>query len=275
MEIAEFGQAKADWLRRFLALPNGIPSHDALGRVFRRLDPEQFQAGFLDWVQSASQLPQGELLAIDGKTLRGSGDRGAGLRPLYLVSTWAATNRLTLGQVRTTAHSGELYANLKDAFQYTAGTGGAAECRTVNKGHGRREVRQCRGIPTGRSSLYRLPRGLATARSVAQVSYQRRAGDIAPEQQYYLCSCPLTAAAFLQNARAHWTIENRRHWFLDVAFDEDHNRARTGHAPGNLAVVRQLALNLLRQEQSLKADLQAKRKRAGWDYAYLQKVLSS
>lgn len=86
MEIAEFGQAKAECLRRLLSLPNGIPSHDTLGRVFRRLDPEQFQAGFLDWARSVRRLTQREVIAIDGKTLRGSGDRGAGLRPL----TWSA-----------------------------------------------------------------------------------------------------------------------------------------------------------------------------------------
>lgn len=326
VEIAEFGRAKADWLRRFLALPNGIPSHDTLGRVFSRLDPEQFQAGFLEWARSVSQLTQGEVVAIDGKTLRGSGDRGAGLRPLHLVSAWAAANRLTLGQVRTTAHSneitaipqllrlldlrgclvtidamgcqksiarqivvsgadyllavkgnqGELYANLQDAFQCAAGTGATAECRAVSKGHGRLEVRQCRVITDREELAYIDPRGeWPQLRSVAQVSYQRQAAAAPPEQRYYLCSRSLTAAAFLQNSRTHWTIENSLHWVLDVAFDEDHNRARTGHAPGNLAVVRQLALNLLRQEKSLKVGVQAKRKRAGWDCDYLQKVLSS
>ncbi len=110
VEIAEFGPAKVDWRRRFRSRPNGIPSHDTLGRVFRRLDPEQFQAGFLDWARSVRQLTQGEVIAIDGKTLRGSGDRGAGRRPLHLVSPWAAANRLTLGPVRSTAHSNEITA---------------------------------------------------------------------------------------------------------------------------------------------------------------------
>ena len=110
VEIAEFGQARADWLRGFLALPNGIPSHDTLGRVFSRLDPEQFQAGFLDWVRSISELTQGEGVAIDGKTLRGSGDRQAGRWPLPLVSAWATANRLTLGQVKTSAKSNEITA---------------------------------------------------------------------------------------------------------------------------------------------------------------------
>ena len=87
----------------------------------------------------------------------------------------------------------------------------------------------------GGAGLYRSPRDWPQLRSVAQVSYQRPAGDIALEQRHYLGDRPLTAAAFLQMARDHWTIENRRHWVLDVAFDEDHNRVRTGHAPGSLA----------------------------------------
>lgn len=322
VEIAEFGQAKADWLRRFLALPNGIPSHDTLGRVFRRLDPEQFQAGFLDWVRSVSQRTQGEVVAIDGKTLRGSGDRAAGRRPLHLVSAWATANRLTLGQVRTTAHSneitaipqllqlldlrgclvtidamgcqksiarqivageadyllavkgnqGQLYANLQDAFRCAEGSD---SCREVGKGHGRVEVRPCRVIADREELAYIDPAGeWPNLSSVAQVSYERHAGVAAMEQRYYLCSRPLNAADFLQSVRAPWGIENRLHWVLDVAFDEDHCRVRTDNAPANLSVVRQLVLNLLRRESSRKVGIQAKRKRAGWDYDYLQKVLA-
>ena len=322
VEIAEFGQAKADWLRRFLALPNGIPSHDTLGRVFRRLDPEQFQAGFLDWVRSVSRLTQGEVVAIDGKTLRGSGDRAAGRRPLHLVSAWATANRLTLGQVRTTAHSneitaipqllqlldlrgclvtidamgcqkaiarqivageadyllavkgnqGQLYANLQDAFRCAEGSD---SCREVGKGHGRVEVRHCRVSADREELAYSDPAGeWPSLSSVAQVSYERQAGVAATEQRYYLCSRVLTAADFLQSARAHWGIENRLHWVLDVAFDEDHCRVRTDNAPANLSVVRQMALNLLGRESSRKVGIQAKRKRAGWDYDYLQKVLA-
>ena len=81
VEIAEFGQAKADWLRGFLLLPNGIPAHDTLGQVFSRRDPEQFQAGFRDGAPPINELTQGEVVAIDGKTLRGSGDRSPGRRP--------------------------------------------------------------------------------------------------------------------------------------------------------------------------------------------------
>ena len=325
VEIAEFGQAKAEWLRGFLALPNGIPSHDTLGRVFSRRDPEQFQAGFLDWVRSISELTQGEGVAIDGKTLRGSGDRSSGRRPLHLVSAWASANRLTLGQVKTSAKSneitaipqllelldlrgclvtidamgcqksiarqivageadyllavksnqGQLYANLQDAFRCAEEWDPLGSCREVSKGHGRLEVRECRIITDREELAYIDPAGeWPQLSSVAQVSYERQAGVAPTEQRYYICSRRLTAAEFLQSARAHWGIENQLHWALDVAFDEDNCRVRTGNAAGNLSVVRQMALNLLRREPSRKVGIKAKRKRAGWDGDYLQKILA-
>ena len=325
VEIAEFGQAKADWLRGFLALPNGIPSHDTLGRVFSRLDPEQFQAGFLDWVRSISELTQGEVVAIDGKTLRGSGDRGSGRRPLHLVSAWASANRLTLGQVKTAAKSneitaipqllarldlrgclvtldtmgcqksiarqivaseadyllavksnpGQLYDQRQDAFRCTEELDPLDRCREVSKGHGRLEVRQCRVIADREELAYMDPAGeWPQLSSVAQVSYERQAGVGTTEQRYYVSSRRLTAAEFLPSAWDPWVVENQLHWVLDVAFDEDHCRARTGNAAANLSVVRQMALNLLRREPTRKVGIKAKRKRAGWDGDYLQKILA-
>ena len=97
-------------MSRFLRLPNGIPSHDTFGRVFGRLDPDQFGACFMNWVQSVAELTQGEVVAIDGKTLRRCHDRGQGRAPLHLVSAWAAQNHLALGQTRTQAHSNEITA---------------------------------------------------------------------------------------------------------------------------------------------------------------------
>ena len=98
--IAEFGRAKADWLKTFLALPNGIPSHDTFGRVFARLSPWHFQDCFTAWVQSLTpQLAaQGELVPLDGKTLRRSYDSGSGQAAIHMVHAWAVNNRLVLGQ---------------------------------------------------------------------------------------------------------------------------------------------------------------------------------
>ena len=110
---------------------------------------------------------------------------------------------------------------------------------------------------------------------MARVSYRRDAATDAPtDTRYYICSYPADAATLLASARSHWSIENSRHWVLDGAFYEDHSRVRTGHAHQNLAVIRHLALNLLKQGRTTKVGIKAKRKKAGWDYDYLLKVLS-
>lgn len=107
-EIATFGQKRRAWLQRFLPLPNGIPSHDTFERVFDRLDPQAFQACFHAWVQAVQEVLSIKHVAIDGKTLRGSGS--AKLGPLHLVSAWATAQRLSLGQVAVDAKSNEITA---------------------------------------------------------------------------------------------------------------------------------------------------------------------
>ena len=111
--IALFGWGKEEWLRTFLELPNGIPSHDTFGRVFSQLDPEEFQRCFMEWTQGVADLVPGEVVAIDGKTARRSRDGpagSAGKRALHLVSAWASANTLTLGQVQTEEKSNEITA---------------------------------------------------------------------------------------------------------------------------------------------------------------------
>lgn len=107
--VEEFGRSKQAWLATFLALPGGIPSHDTFGRVFARIDPEQFQRSFLTWVQ-AIQSVHPEVIAIDGKTHRGSHDRPNGKAALHLISAWATENRLVLGQIAVDNKSNEITA---------------------------------------------------------------------------------------------------------------------------------------------------------------------
>jgi predicted transposase YbfD/YdcC len=109
-DIERFGNAKIDFFRNFLKLPNGIPSHDTFGRVFARLDPAALLTCIQAWLKAFRQTVDKELVAIDGKTLRGSFDTAAGQNPLHLVSAWATEARLVLGQVAVDAKSNEITA---------------------------------------------------------------------------------------------------------------------------------------------------------------------
>ena len=107
-DMALFGRCKADWFKTWLPLPNGIPSHDTFNRVFCLIDPSKFMECFLSWTQSVREAFAGELVALDGKTLRGSRAHGQG--PVHLVNVWAARNRLVLGQLKVADHSNEITA---------------------------------------------------------------------------------------------------------------------------------------------------------------------
>jgi predicted transposase YbfD/YdcC len=110
VEVQKFGSAKLGWLRRRLELPNGIPSHDTFGRVFRLIDPQKFQDCFLAWIRGVSDTTEGRLIPIDGKTVRRSSDTAVGKSPLHLVSAWAAANHLLLGQVAVGDKTNEITA---------------------------------------------------------------------------------------------------------------------------------------------------------------------
>lgn len=108
--IEDFGYEKLEWLRRFAPFRNGVPSHDCIANVVSRLSPKGFQACLLSWTQAVAQVTGGEIIAVDGKTGRGSRDRARGRLPLHMVSAWACTNRLVLGQEATEAKSNEITA---------------------------------------------------------------------------------------------------------------------------------------------------------------------
>jgi predicted transposase YbfD/YdcC len=108
--IEEFGKTKLKWLQTILELPNGIPSHDTFGRVFGLLNAEQFERCFINWIQAVHQITGGQVVAVDGKRLRGSHNRSLGKKALHMVSAWASANRLVLGQVKTEDKSNEITA---------------------------------------------------------------------------------------------------------------------------------------------------------------------
>ena len=327
--IADFGRAKQAWLSQFLELPNGIPSHDTFGRVFARLDPEQFQACFRQWVQAVFKRTKGQVVAVDGKQLCGSYDTEARKAAIQMVSAWANRNQLVLGQVKVHEKSNEipaipallklldvsgcivtvaamgcqkaiatqivesgadyvlalkenqeqLFTEVRDLFRY------AEECGfkpvvadyhlSDSKHHGRFE-RRCWTIaePELLHMLRDYEQG-ANLHTLVMVQAERTTPQQTTlETRFFISSLPAQAAPLLAAVYGYWGIENRLHWVLDVAFREDACRVRKDHAPHNLAIVRHIALNLLKQESSAKVGLKTKHLRAGWDEAYLLQVLS-
>jgi predicted transposase YbfD/YdcC len=328
VEIEDFGNAKHSWLKRFLSLPNGIPSHDTFGRVFSMLAPDEFGESFLSWVRAVSELTEGQVIAIDGKSLRRSHDRANGKSALHMVSAWASENHLVLGQTKTDEKSneitaipellnilelkscivtidamgcqkdiakqivdaeaeyvlavksnqGRLFENIKDVFECAERDGFEDVAHSyheqISKGHGRLEERRCWVITDPKQLAYVDEAGQWCAlKSIVLVRYNRD-DDKPQKSRYYICSLKVHAKKLLSVIREHLGIENGLHWVLDMAFDEDHSRVRAGHADHNLAVVRHMTLNMLKQEKTAKVGIKAKRKRAGWDEDYLLKVLS-
>lgn len=332
--MVTFATAKEAWLRTFLALPGGIPCHDTFGRVFAALDPEAFQACFLAWVQASVPGTAGQVVALDGKTLRGAHERSAGQRAVHMVSAWASDSGLVLGQVAVTEKSNEitaipallrvldlagatvtidamgcqtaiasqsiaqgadyvlalkknhptLYAEVERTFtieraEAFANTppGTCDYVRTVDKDHGRLEIRQHWVLHDPALLAYLNPTGAGVKLAgIGLVERHRQVGTHPPtrEQHYYLLSAPLAAAAFAATVRRHWGIENRVHWLLDVAFAEDACRVRAGHAARNLAVVRHLALNLLRLNTTRTGSIATKRFAAALDDTYRSTILA-
>jgi predicted transposase YbfD/YdcC len=147
---------------------------------------------------------------------------------------------------------------------------------TIGKGHGRIETRRAVVIDDAAVLAWVQERhGWPGVGAIGWMQAERRIGaEVTVEDRYYLLSRPLDAAAFSGAVRSHWGIENAVHWVLDVTFGEDQSRIRAGHAAENVAILRHIALNLLRQQPVKQASLKGRRKLAGWDTAYLVRVLS-
>lgn len=167
--------------------------------------------------------------------------------------------------------------DVQAAFESTTPDFQPHYAKTVNKGHGRVEIRQCwaTDAPDVLAFIqdYKTWSGL---RSLVKITSERRLPTKTESQtRYFITSLVPDPVQLLHVVRAHWQIENAFHWVLDIAFREDESRVRKDHAPRNLALLRRLALNLLSHETSLNVGVKAKRLRAGWDPPYLLKVLCS
>ena len=108
--VEEWGKSKESWLRRMLELPNGIPSHDTIGRLFRRINTAELERCFINWMKAAGEVVKGDVVAMDGKTVRGSYDRYTGKDAIHMISAWACQSKLVLGQLKTDDRSNEITA---------------------------------------------------------------------------------------------------------------------------------------------------------------------
>ncbi len=326
-EVELFGKLRHTWLKTFLELPHGIPSHDTFGRVFRLLDPKQLDQCFQHWMAAMAECTGGQLIAIDGKTIRRSFDKADHKAAIHMVSAWSETNALVLGQVATDEKSNEITAIprllkmlditdsvvtidamgcqkaiagqiikqkghyvlqvkknhaglhhvMEETFDELTGRGiddvSYAFHEEVDGGHGRIETRRI--WTTDWTGWYSDRKKWKHLQSFVCVESERTVGDqTSIERRYYISDLDSRdAQAMLGYIRGHWGIENKLHWSLDVTFREDGLRQRKGHSAENLSRIRRLALNLLRQDKSLKVGAKAKRFKASLDPNYLLKTL--
>lgn len=312
-DIAYWARAKEAWLRRFLVLRNGIPSEDTFLRIFRFLDPKQFETVFRGWVAGVVGAFSGTI-AVDGKTVRGSGNGGE--TAIHMVSAFSTELGVVLGQEKVAGKSNEITAIpvLLDALylkgflvsidamgcqkriarQITAKDGdyllmvkgnqpslleaietsfishhdveGVDRQGHAEKSHGRIVGQIASVLPAkGCVDLTDWPK----CKTIGRIDSIRTIGgkESGFERRYYISSRDLSADQLALAVRAHWGIENRLHWVLDVSFGEDGKTVRKDNAPQNLSLLRKIVLNLIRADTTVKrkASLRLKRKGAAWD----------
>jgi predicted transposase YbfD/YdcC len=324
-DIETFGEAKVEFLRKYLLYEHGIPSDDTLRRFFRAIDPKQFQRLFVEWIRTwLNPEVANKIVAIDGKTLRGSHD-GEQL-PIHLVSAFASEAGIVLGQIKTQEKSNEITAipellewlDVRGAIVTIDAMGcqkaiaekiidkggdyllalkgnqsrlhddvrlyfeepslqastrmGHAE--TVDKGHGRIEVRHCR-VSTDVDWLKALHPEWKNLGSIVAIASERHIGEtVTQETRYFISSSLVPAERMLPAVRLHWGIENQLHWVLDMSFGEDQSRIRKGNAPTNVGIIRHAALNMIRRSKTKRMSIKRMRKAAGWDNALLTNILA-
>jgi predicted transposase YbfD/YdcC len=331
-DMETFGKAQYEWLKGFLELPGGIPSHDTFNRVFSAIDPKAFSDCFVRWTETLRADLSDEIVAFDGKALRRAHNEEE--RIPYIVSAWATQNGLALGQVKVDEKSNEITAipellraldlkgcivtidamgcqkkiagqivdqgahylfslkgnqgtmhrEVEELFESMplekiaqgkiAQDAGGDFHQTVDGDHGRVETRRC--WCTGDVDWFEDRKQWKGLASFGMVEARREIKEKTTiERRYFISSLPGDdSKRFLKATREHWGVENRLHWILDVTFREDDSRARSKNAAENLAALRRLALNMLKNETSQKKlSVRSRRLMAAWNGDYLKKVL--
>ncbi len=314
-----FAREREPWLRGFLELPNGIPSHDTLSDVMGRIDPVAFRAAFTAWATDALPDLAEEQVCVDGKTVRGSRE---GENPaVHLVSAFAGRARWVLAQQAVAEKSNEITAipdllslldlegavvssdamgcqkaiaqtiidagadyvlglkdnhpTLCDDVQLWLDTevarGRLPVLETIEKDHGRIEMR--RYAISSQIDWLDAKADWAGLQAVGRVESTRIIGDdVSTECRYFLCSLT-DQRRFAATVRGHWGIENQEHWVLDVQFGEDACRTRRDHSAENLALIRRVALNVLRHNGPPRDSIRQRKIRAALNDGYRLNLL--
>jgi predicted transposase YbfD/YdcC len=329
-EVEVFAETKQQWLGQFLEMKHGSPSHDTFRRVFSLLNAEAFQKRFMEWVRCTFKIEREQVVAIDGKSVRGSRREFQGQRCLHLVSAFATSDGLILGQCKVEADSNEIVAipqllehlNLKTSIVTIDAMGTQTAIarqiieqeadyvltlkanqgrlyqdvvdwfrwahdrqfrevahdyhRTVNKGHGRLEIRECWVIhdPQAFEVLDHHERWVNLNTIVMLRRERRLPTSVETDIHYFISSLPPDARTLLRATRHHWRIENTLHWTLDVVLREDDSRLVVGDGAENFATLRRLAFNLLKHHPA-KMSLKRKRYKAALDQNFLLDLLST
>jgi len=325
-EVEIFAKKRQEWFAKFLELPNGIPSHDTFERVFRWIDPKQFEKCFIHWVIEIAELASRSVVAIDGKTMRGAFDTDDKKSPIHIVSAWSSENGMVIGQVKTNEKSNEitaipelldlifvkdciitidamgtqtkivekiidkkadyvlalkgnqpnLHQDVVDFFEDAEKTKfdgvNVKSCSTSDKGHGRIETRKYYLVEDidwlSMKDNWKGLKSIGMAIRDCEIK-----GKKTVEKRYFISSLTDSIEEFSTAVRKHWGIESM-HWILDVVFKEDARRVRKDYGPQNLAMLKRLALNILRKDTTEpKYSLKSKRFASSIDNDYLEQVL--
>lgn len=321
------------WLKKYIELRNGMPSLSTIKRVFAIMNPEEFSSRFTEWVRAGIQLPDKDIVSIDGKTSRGSLDTAKGQKALHMVSALCHSRGLIIGQTKTDEKSNEITAipellsqlmiegcivtidamglqtkivkkivednhadyvinlkgnqetlqtEVKDYFDELEQTGELEQIKqeatqeqdniinkheliqqlkTIDKGHGRIEKRtyfystDIDWMLDAKRNWTKLTGIGMVVREVELTAENKKTREIA----YYVASVD-NVKDFSNSVRWHWGIESM-HWSLDVTFGDDQNQTRQSIAVQNLAIVRRMAFNTLRQETKVRPKLSKPKKR--------------
>ena len=334
--IERYGVMRKKWLVKFLVLKEGIPKHDVYRRVLCAIKSELLESCFMNWVRDIKQDIRREVIAIDGKTIRGMATRshfkaGTEAKSIHIVSAWATENQLVFAQVQTEEKSNEITAIpvlleqiaiggciitidamgcqyeiadkiVKKEADYVFSLKGNQETlqeevkeywdmldfnkpatqakyirfRTVStyeEKHGRKETRDY-AVSDDVEWLHKQFPQWKSINSIGVVESTRdTGGETNTERRYFISSLQADEELFAHAVRAHWGIENRLHYMLDVIYREDDCRVRKDWSPRTLALIRKIALTIARSDKESKTSVRGRVQQMTWSEDYLESLL--